>query len=112
MGIAYTKLQYKDEIRLIRLESGIGNSQVKFNLVHARLGEIPTYDALSYMWGEGNSGSDPLCDIGDGRTLEVRQNLGEALRYLRLKDEVRVLPYKSIKANINRRLSRFNQRKQ
>jgi hypothetical protein len=91
MGIVYTKLCFKDEIRLLRLEPGTFSSPVKISLIHARLGESPTYDALSYMWGEDQGGQGQVLDVEDGRMFEVRQNLGNALRCLRLHDEVRVL---------------------
>jgi hypothetical protein len=94
MGIEYSSLHEKDEIRLLRLEPGTGSTQVKCSLFHARLGESPTYDALSYMWnidtGQRNSKTSMLA-IDGPRTLEVRENLGNALRHLRLKDKVRVL---------------------
>ncbi|PMD41648.1 hypothetical protein L207DRAFT_511468 [Hyaloscypha variabilis F] len=95
MGIAYSSLLEKDEIRLLRIEPGIGDAQVKCSLFHARLGESPTYDALSYMWGldnncPGNS-KTTLIAIDGARTMEVQENLGNALKTLRLKDKARVL---------------------
>ncbi len=94
MGIVYSALHEKDEIRLLRIEPGTGSVQVKCNLFHARLGESPDYDAVSYMWGldngPGNTKTTMLA-IDGARTLEVQENLGNALRYLRLKDKPRVL---------------------
>jgi hypothetical protein len=91
MGVVYSALREKDEIRLLRLLPGSGSEPVRCTLIHARLGESPTYDALSYMWGLDRPGKNCLLQVDDGRTLEVRENLGNALRYLRLKDKVRVL---------------------
>jgi hypothetical protein len=94
MGIVYSALKEKDEVRLLQVEPGSPSDPVKCSLVHARLGESPSYDALSYMWGEDQEGrSDPKnwLQVDDGRTLEVRENLGNALRYMRLRDKVRVL---------------------
>jgi hypothetical protein len=94
MGVSYSALREKDEIRLLRIEPGTGSAQVKCSLVHARLRESPTYDAVSYMWGldhgPGSTKTTPLA-IDGGRTMEVQENLGNALRYLRLRDKARVL---------------------
>src|SRR5882757_4635082 len=94
MGVSYSALREKDEIRLLRIEPGTGSAQVKCSLVHARLRESPTYDAVSYMWGLDNgpgSTKTTLLAIDGGRTMEVQENLGNALRYLRLRDKARVL---------------------
>jgi hypothetical protein len=94
MGIVYSALHEKDEIRLLRIEPGTGPAQVKCSLFHAQLGESPTYDAVSYTWGLDNdpgSTKTTLISIDGARTMEVCENLGNALRFLRLKDKARVL---------------------
>jgi hypothetical protein len=84
-------LKEKDEIRLLQLEPGSGSDPIKCSLIHARLEESPTYDALSYMWGEEHATRSYMLQLEGGRALGVRENLGNALRYMKLKDEVRVL---------------------
>jgi hypothetical protein len=91
MGVVYSALKEKDEIRLLQLEPGSGSDPIKCSLIHARLGESPTYNALSYMWGEERATRSYMLQVEGGRALGVRENLGNALRYMRLKDEVRVL---------------------
>jgi hypothetical protein len=90
----YNPLLEKDEIRLLRLEPGVGAAHVKFSLFHARLGKSPTYDAVSYMWGhDGGPGKTKtaLSAIGGPRAIQVQENLGNALKHLRLKDKARTL---------------------
>ncbi|KAE9373284.1 hypothetical protein N431DRAFT_438584 [Stipitochalara longipes BDJ] len=94
MGIIYSSLLEKDEIRLLRIEPGIGDAQVKCSLFHARLGESPTYDAVSYMWGLDNGPGHTktaLIAIDGARTMEIQENLENVLKRLRLKDKARVL---------------------
>ena len=93
MGIVYSSLLEKDEIRLLHVEPGIGDAQVRCSLFHARLGESPTYDAVSYMWGPDIGPSSPktLIAIDGGRTMEIQENLANVLKRLRLKDKPRVL---------------------
>ncbi|PMD26755.1 HET-domain-containing protein, partial [Hyaloscypha hepaticicola] len=90
----YNPLLEKDEIRLLRLEPGVGSAQVKFSLFHARLGKSPTYDAVSYMWGHDDGPGKPktaLSATGGRRAIQIQENLGNALRHLRLKDKARTL---------------------
>ncbi len=90
----YKPLLEKDEIRLLRLEPGVGCAQVKFSIFHARLGKSPTYDAVSYMWGHDDGPGKPktaLSAISELRAIQIQENLGNALRYLRLKDKARTL---------------------
>jgi len=94
MGVAYRSLLEKDEIRLLRVEPGFGDVQVRCSIFYARLGESPTYDAVSYMWGSDNgpgNSKTTLIGIDGARTMEIRENLGFALKKLRLKDKARVL---------------------
>jgi hypothetical protein len=90
----YNPLREKDEIRLLRLEPGVGAAHVKVGLFHARLGKSPTYDAVSYMWGhDGGPGKTKIVLSANGgpRAIQVQENLGNALKHLRLKDKARTL---------------------
>jgi hypothetical protein len=94
MGIDYSSLREKDEIRLLRLEPGTGSAPLKCTLFHTRLGKSPTYDALSYMWGLDHGPGQPkttTLQTDNTRMMKVHENLGNALRCLRLKDQVRLL---------------------
>jgi len=83
------------QIRLLTVLPGNFDDDIQIILRTERLTEthIPHYEALSYAWGS----RDGLQKIFVGpttcakQTLAVTRNLAEALRYLRLKDEHRVM---------------------
>ncbi|CZR68059.1 uncharacterized protein PAC_17958 [Phialocephala subalpina] len=63
-------------------------SLIQCNLVHTKLSEKSSYEALSYMWGsESNSKEIEINGCGG----LVRENLWQALRHLRLKDKTQIL---------------------
>lgn len=109
MGIVYSTLLEKDEIRLLQLLPGKGSEPVKCEIFHARLGENPTYDALSYMWGGENNGKSLMIQVDGGRLMEVRENLGNVLRYLRRENEARVLWVDAICINQSNDIERGHQ---
>jgi hypothetical protein len=76
----YSPLADSDEIRLLLLHPGSGHDTIKCTIQHAKLSDKPQYEALSYMWGPKTY---RLIEI-DGRTCDVRENLYQALRHLRL----------------------------
>jgi hypothetical protein len=76
------------EIRLVKILPNEGNTSVQCELLHARLEEKPSYEALSYTWGDPQShGNIEL----HGLPFFTRENLEAALRRLRLKERPRIL---------------------
>src|SRR6266536_2092057 len=68
------------EIRLLILEHGEPDDQVQAQLIHASLDDQPTYEALSYTWGDPTN-THPI--LLNGSPFEVTANLGVALHPLR-----------------------------
>lgn len=76
-------------IRLLRLEKGTGQIRAYlFNAFLHKTGNGMPYEALSYTWGNDQR-TEPI--ILNGKRFMVTQNLYSALRYLRLKNEDRIL---------------------
>jgi len=83
----------QNEIRLVTLLSGSFSDDIHVLLHKSRLTEddVPTFEALSYTWGDVQDtpnvyvGSDTSC------TLTVVRNLETALRYLRYEDKNRTI---------------------
>ncbi|PMD55589.1 uncharacterized protein K444DRAFT_616629 [Hyaloscypha bicolor E] len=83
----YTALQEEDEIRLLHLNPGTESTPITCTLQHARLSQIPAYEALSYQGPEF-----PLQTIElDGQPRQVRANLHSALQHLRLDSVISAL---------------------
>jgi hypothetical protein len=53
------------------------------DLIHVNFGKRPTFEALSYMWGESTAQATIVLN---GAKFKVRQNLFDALHYLRRYD--------------------------
>jgi len=69
------------EIRLMRIEpSQQFSAQVRCSIFKVRLEDVPTYNALSYCWGDQ---SNPICIKLNGCLFPVGINLYLALRRLR-----------------------------
>ncbi|CAG9939982.1 unnamed protein product [Clonostachys rosea f. rosea IK726] len=68
------------EIRLIALQPGEGDSQVECTLQYVSLVSDPDYEAISYTWG-GQKPSKPI--LCDGLELNITPNLHDALRHFR-----------------------------
>ncbi len=83
----YKALSHEDEIRLLHLESGSGDD-IHFTLHPVRLGDKPSYEALSYCWGNPHDTRKVHCE---GKLLHVTNSLYTALKRLRKEDAVRVL---------------------
>ncbi|KAJ4176083.1 hypothetical protein NW755_014618 [Fusarium falciforme] len=73
--------QHIDCTRLVRIEPATTDDDpIICSLFEVEFREKPKFYALSYMWGDGPA----QCNITlNGVTFSVRQNLGDALRYLR-----------------------------
>lgn len=84
----YTTLSHDDEIRLLHLEPGWGNDIIQVTLRPVRLSEKPSYEAISYCWGDAEDTRKVHCE---GQLLHVTVGLFTALMRLRKQDVVRVL---------------------
>jgi hypothetical protein len=75
----YSPLPTKNSVRLLRLQSGGEESEIRCKLTVHELNTAPSYEALSYVWGNPEP-SQPiyLNDI----CVDVGPNLFAALRYL------------------------------
>ncbi len=117
----------KGEIRLFRLLPGSFSDEIEIDIFHARsrfkeeehkksksrklwdifihpFQGIPSYEALSYVWGSKAEPSFVAVRRNSRRSpghLSVTQNLAEALRYLRKEKEDRVLWVDAICINQN-----------
>ena len=79
----YYPLVGKAEIRLLHILPGELDDPLRGNLVTKDLDAFPSYQTLSYAWGEPNF----TCRIDlDGDELSITPNLDSALRHLRFPD--------------------------
>ena len=79
---------HKREVRLVTIKSGTPPEPIQCNLSYVSLNDTPKYEALSYVWG-GPSIRIPI--LLDEHPFGVTQNLGLALRFLRLPTDDRTL---------------------
>jgi hypothetical protein len=70
----------EDHIRLLHIGAGSGDQPILCWLSNEALAELPSYEALSYTWGEPDKNRVIICD---GSPLGVTRNLYAALRHLR-----------------------------
>ncbi|RYP77989.1 hypothetical protein DL771_000848 [Monosporascus sp. 5C6A] len=85
----YDALPQADSLRLLNLLPGKGASKIACTLTTAGLSDNPTYEALSYTWGNPKF---PWHSISlNGKDFSVRDNLFWALLYLRHPTEERTL---------------------
>lgn len=67
------------EFRLVRIAPGKQDAPVGLTLEHFSLDHLPSYAALSYVWGE-----EKFVDVRvNGTTTSIRENLREALLQIR-----------------------------
>ncbi|PVH75596.1 HET-domain-containing protein [Cadophora sp. DSE1049] len=89
LGIIFSPLNTsKDEIRFVKLLPLVSD-EIECELIQVNLDSNPRYEALSCEWGPVPK--DPLWISVDGTQCQVRQNLLDALRALRLPHEPRLL---------------------
>lgn len=86
----YQTLLHPQEIRLLHIEPGTEADPIKSSIIHAVLENNPSYEALSYTWGDPSKFGTLLC-TETGTELGVTQNCLIALRRLRWKDRRRTL---------------------
>jgi hypothetical protein len=76
----YSPLVSSKSIRVLVLDSGIYDDDIKCCLKQVGLGKKPPFIALSYVWGNPNECAPIECN---GATVQVTDNLAAALRRLR-----------------------------
>ena len=84
----YKTLRKQDEIRLLTLYPEAGSGEINCTLRHVLLSSKPTFEAVSYAWGDPSLSKRVLCD---GRKLFVTENLFTALKNLRFPDKERLI---------------------
>ncbi|KAK0623968.1 heterokaryon incompatibility protein-domain-containing protein [Immersiella caudata] len=82
-ALTYQPLKREHDIRLLHLEPGQFNDNVKCTLHHVNMGERPPYIALSYVWGDAAVRA-PI--LRNGTNVCVTASLANALRRLREPD--------------------------
>ncbi|KAL5325717.1 hypothetical protein ACEPPN_006847 [Leptodophora sp. 'Broadleaf-Isolate-01'] len=75
------------EIRLITVHEGDG-TEIRCSLDTVPLDEAPSYEALSYVWGDPKITQQIIID---GKPFQVTTNLARALRHLRAREKPRRL---------------------
>jgi hypothetical protein len=84
----YQPLAYPDSIRLLELNAGEPHDPIACVLHSARLDENPSYEAISYVWGDQNIKRQITCGI---QRLDITVNLHDILRELRHPEKPRML---------------------
>ncbi|KAI1754001.1 hypothetical protein F4782DRAFT_545346 [Xylaria castorea] len=90
-GHGYVALQpLHEDFRILHLHPST-NFQIKLecSLQHVSLGQCPSYEAVSYVWGD--QANTVITAILSGREVTITANLGHVLRNLRLATETRAL---------------------
>jgi len=64
----------KQEIRLLILQPGGGNTVVEVEINHQSLAENPAYEALSYVWGDPTVTEDIHIITPPRAALEIESN--------------------------------------
>ena len=85
-----TRLQHreKDQIRIFVLSPGSGEEPLRGTLVTNHVSSAPSYEAISYAWGDSTLSAGVICD---DRALKVTESARSALTCLRLPDRQRRL---------------------
>jgi hypothetical protein len=97
--LTYYKLK-KDSIRVLILQPGVGSAPIRCHLWTAKAdrSDYQDYEALSYMWGP----TEPSKTITvDGASIQVGENLWNALSCLRLREQTRTLWVDALRINQN-----------
>jgi hypothetical protein len=84
----YEPLPSESSIRLITLHPGDFKDPIRCTLEVFDLPSAPAYEAISYVWGDPRQRRRIRCN---GRRFLVADNLGDAIRNVRRKDEARVV---------------------
>ena len=101
MAHQYSTLLYADSIRLLKLLPASNDADdcvLSCGLEDCRLSDDPSYEALSYTWGQPIF---PEILHTDNGVLKITENLALALRRLRFKERVRYLWIDAVCINQN-----------
>ncbi|PUU77728.1 heterokaryon incompatibility protein-domain-containing protein [Tuber borchii] len=85
--LRYNPLTQPDSIRLVELQPGNPEDELRVEIQHARLSEAPEYETLSYEWAGNRKEATVRC--GRGEEIPVPLNLRAALKRLRDRDRPR-----------------------
>ncbi|KAI4267787.1 MAG: hypothetical protein L6R38_008099 [Xanthoria sp. 2 TBL-2021] len=78
----------RHRVRLLIIKSGSSPDAIDCHLIQVPLGDGPSFEALSYTWGTPEFTSSISLN---GTDFQVTQNLGSALKRLRLENEDRIM---------------------
>jgi hypothetical protein len=78
----------RDSIRLLQLQPGVYDDDIRIILIEAPLSKPPKYEALSYVWGSPTPGTAISCH---GLELLVTENCVLAMRRVRWRFKTRLL---------------------
>jgi len=84
----YEPLPSQSSVRLITLHPGDFKDPIRCTLEVFDFPSAPAYEAISYVWGDPRPRRRIRCN---GRRFLVADNLGDAIRNVRRKDEARVI---------------------
>jgi hypothetical protein len=84
----YEPLPTPRHIRLLRLAPGNSNAPIRCSLVQVSLDSRPSYEAISYAWGDSTDRVQITCH---NKTIAITRNLHEALLVFRHPLETRDL---------------------
>ena len=87
-GLIYQPLQHR-EIRVITLAPGKWNDQLECTLKIVSLDDNPSYETLSYVWGDPRVQKKSI--FLQKQLFQVTQSLESALRHLRHQDTERTM---------------------
>ena len=79
----YQSITEPRHIRVLRLQQGVWTDPLRCTLYQAHIDETPTYEALSYVWGDPTPKHTLICE---GQEMPIAENLHTALLYLRHED--------------------------
>jgi hypothetical protein len=94
----YSRLPHRDSIRLLRLLPGSRNDDLCCEIFLARVSESPSYECISYVWGELFKVVTLYCN---GKEVRITRNLSSVLRRLRNSSKPRTLWADAICINQN-----------
>lgn len=84
----YQPLDSLMSFRLIEVQLGAKEDPVECRLLHSHLDLQPSYEAISYAWGDATIRQDIVCN---GHQLSITTSLHGALQWVRQEDRVRVV---------------------
>ncbi|RPB02989.1 HET-domain-containing protein [Choiromyces venosus 120613-1] len=85
--LRYNPLTQPDSIRLVELQPGAPEDELRVEIQHTRLSEAPEYETLSYEWAGNRKEATVRC--GRGEEIPVPLNLRAALKRLRDRERPR-----------------------